>query len=307
MAIEITTTVESMAQAKALLESGVDAIYFGDEKFGLRLPTYFSREEQKELVELAHFHGKKAIIAVNGIMHPEKMLEIPEYLTFLEEIEVDQITVGDTGVIFLLQKNEVKIPYIYDAHTLVTSARQINFWGKRGAVGAVVAREVPYLEMKEMAEKLTVFGEVLVYGATCIHQSKRPLVENFFSYIKSDDSVGKERGLFISEPKKEDTHYSVYEDEHGTHIFADSDVNLMTELDKLNEIGITHWKLDGIYSPGENFVEITTLFIEAKELIEKGEWSEGVAQSLTNKVIELHPNERSLDTGFFLMDPDEVK
>lgn len=200
--IDITVTVESIEQAQALLEAGVDTLYFGEELFALRLPTYFSRSEQKELVELAHRYNKKVTVAVNGIMHPEKMVLIPEYLDFLVAIKADQVAVGDTGVIFVLQRDGYDLPYIYDAQTLVTSSRQINFWGKRGAIGAVMAREVPYLELKEMADSLTVYGEILVYGATCIHQSKRPLVENFFSYIKADDDVSKERGLFLSEPKR---------------------------------------------------------------------------------------------------------
>lgn len=307
MAINITATVETIEQAKELLAAGVDTIYFGDETFALRMPNYFNRDEQKELVELAHQAGKKATIAVNGIMHPEKMLIIKEYLEFLVSINVDQITVGDTGVIHVIKKNAFNLPFIYDAHTLVTSARQINFWGKRGAIGGVIAREVPYLEMVEMAKVLDVFGEVLVYGATCIHQSKRPLVENFFSYIKSSEEATKDRGLFISEPKKDETHYSVYEDSHGTHIFADSDVNLMSELDKLADLSYNHWKLDGIYTPGEIFVDISKLFIEAKGLIESGQWTVAEAERLDYLVKEKHPEERSLDTGFFLMDPDAVK
>ena len=96
----------------------------------------------------------------------------------------------------------MRIPYIYDAETLVTSARQINFWAKKGAVGAILAREVPFEEMKAMEEKLDIPVEILVYGATCIHQSKRPLLQNYYNYTKQDEQKDRERGLFISEPKK---------------------------------------------------------------------------------------------------------
>lgn len=305
--IEITATVESIEQAQALLESGVDVLYFGEEQFALRLPTYFSREEQIKLVELARKYRKKVTVAVNGIMHPEKMRLIPEYLAFLEGLKVDQIAVGDTGVIFVLQRDGYQLPYIYDAQMLVTSSRQINFWAKRGATGAVLAREVPYLELKEMAGEIEVEGEILVYGATCIHQSKRPLVDNYFAYTKAQDQTNKERGLFLAEPKKGDTHYSIYEDSHGTHIFADNDLNLMMELGKLAELSYGRWKLEGIYTPGQTFVEIAKLFVEAKEALLAGNWTEQLALGLSAKVAELHPVGRGLDTGFFLMDPDEVK
>ncbi|MBU5584790.1 U32 family peptidase, partial [Enterococcus sp. S181_ASV_20] len=84
---------------------------------------------------------------------------------------------------------EYDLPYIYDAETLVTNARQINFWQKKGAVGAVLAREVPFEEMQRLSQHVEVPVEVLVYGATCIHQSKRPLLDNYFNYTKQSEST----------------------------------------------------------------------------------------------------------------------
>lgn len=308
MMIEIITTIESMKQAEELLEAGVDTLYFGEERFGLRLPASFTREEQCELVALAHRYGKKVNIAVNGIIHPEKMKKVPEYLQFLKEINVDMITVGDTGIIYTMRKNpELSIPYVFDAETLVTSARQINFWAKKGAISAVLAREVPFDEMKEMENKLQIPVETLVYGATCIHQSKRPLLQNYYNYTQQDEKKDRERGLFLAEPKKEDTHYSIYEDSHGTHIFANNDINLSNELPQLYAHHFRTWKLDGVFTPGEAFVEITKLFVEAKKALLADTWTETLAQEMTNKINGLHPTNRGLDTGFFYIDPESIK
>lgn len=308
MMIEIITTIESMKQAEELLEAGVDTLYFGEERFGLRLPASFTREEQRELVALAHRYGKKVNIAVNGIIHPEKMKKVPEYLQFLKEINVDMITVGDTGIIYTMRKNpELSIPYVFDAETLVTSARQINFWAKKGAIFAVLAREVPFDEMKEMEHKLQIPVETLVYGATCIHQSKRPLLQNYYNYTQQDEKKDRERGLFLAEPKKEDTHYSIYEDSHGTHIFANNDINLSNELPQLYAHHFRTWKLDGVFTPGEAFVEITKLFVEAKKALLADTWTETLAQEMTNKINGLHPTNRGLDTGFFYIDPESIK
>lgn len=305
--IEITATVESIEQGKKLLELDIKALYFGDEAFGLRLPKHFTRDEIKELVQLTHEKGKKARIAVNAIMHPDKMRAIPEYLDFLESISVDEIVVGDPGVIHVLRTGNYKLPFIYDAATMVTSSRQINFWGDRGAVGAVLAREIPYLELVELSNNLNIFGEVLVYGATCIHQSKRPLVQNYLNFTKLDEKTDKERDLFISEPKEKETHYSIYEDEHGTHIFATNDVNLMLQLEELEKIGLTHWKLDGIYTSGEDYVSMVSYFIQAKELLESGNWSEVEAEKLNELVKATHPKKRGLDTGFYYLNPDDIR
>ena len=303
--IELIATAESMAQAEELLAVGVDTLYIGEEDFVLRLPYSFSREEQKALIDLAHANGKKVNVAINGIMHPDKMKKIPEYLAFLADVKPDHVVVGDTGVIYLLQ--EYDLPYIYDAETLVTNARQINFWQKKGAVGAVLAREVPFEEMQRLSQHVEVPVEVLVYGATCIHQSKRPLLDNYFNYTKQSESTSKERGLFISEPKKAETHYSIYEDQHGTHIFADNDLNLIKELSELNQAGYQTWKLDGLFTPGANFVAIAKVFAEAKAAIETNSWDDAMVENAQQEIQKYHPVGRGMDTGFYHLDPTAIK
>lgn len=298
--INIIATAASLAQGKALLEAGADTLYIGEEEFGLRLPASFSREDQKAIVELAHSAGKKVHIAMNAIFHPEKMKKVPDYLAFLNEIKPDALVVGDTGVIYTLSKSGYDLPFIYDAQTLVTNARQINFWAKKGAVGAVLAREVPFDEMKEM--RLSIPAETLVYGATCIHHSKRPLLQNYYNYKQIEEEKSKERELFLSEPRKPETHYSIYEDTHGTHVFANNDVNLMLELPELAAAGFTDWKLDGLFA-GEHFPEIVAAFAEAKVQLE----DETALAALAHKVATLHPEKRGLDTGFYHLDPSAIK
>ncbi|MFV0561131.1 MAG: peptidase U32 family protein [Enterococcus sp.] len=306
--IEIITTVESLEQANILLESGVDTLYFGEEMFGLRLAKSFSREEQRELVELAHRANKKVNIAVNGIMHPDKMKKVPEYLAFLKEINVDMITVGDPGIIYIMKKNEnIRIPFIYDGETLVTNARQINFWHQKGAQGAVLAREVPFGEMKKLIAIVEVPVEILVYGPTCIHQSKRPLLNNYFNYTKQTDEVTRERGLFLSEPKKPETHYSIYEDSHGTHIFANNDLNLINEVQELANYNFNTWKLDGLFTPEKEFNQIVQLFVRVKKAIQEGTWDEAQAREVDEQIQALHPENRELDTGFYYIDPTAIK
>lgn len=303
--IELIATAESVEQAKELIDSGIDMIYVGEDMFGLRLPASLPLADIEEITAYAHQNGKQVCVAVNALFHNDRIKKVVPYLQSLEKIGVDFITVGDPGVVRLLQKNEIQLSYIYDGHTLVTSARQVNFWAKRGAKGAVLAREITYEELKLIAPQVQVPVEILVYGATCIHHSKRPLVSNYFEYIGEKGPNG--RGLFISEPKQPDTHYSIYEDINGTHIFATDDVNLLPFLDQLVEIGLKRWKLDGIFTPGQAFVDIARLFVQAREAINEGKWTEELKNQLNEQLRMLHPKERTLDPGFYVKHPDEVQ
>lgn len=305
--IKITATAESIKQAKALLDVGVDTLYIGEKTYGLRLPHDFTRDEIRQITELVHQRGATVTVAVNAIMHPDKMANIKSYLDFLSDIQVDQLAVGDTGVIFVLDRDNYQLPFIYDASTMVTSSRQVNFWGEQGAVGAVLSRELPKAELVNLSRNLNIFGEILVYGATIIHQSKRPLLENYYNFIKTNEEKSRERNLFLSEPKQEDTHYSIYEDSHGTHIFASDDVNMMTELGELTSLNFTHWKLDGIYTPGDNFVKIAEIFVKAKLMIESDQFTALQAFAFDEAIRKLHPVARTLGHGFYDLDPDEIQ
>ena len=119
----------------------------------------------RKIAELVHESGKELTVAVNALMHQSMMDALPDYLDFLEEIKADYITVGDAGVFYICNRDKRPFKMIYDASTMVTSSRQINFWGKQaGASEAVLAREIPSAELFIMAENLQIPAEVLVYG-----------------------------------------------------------------------------------------------------------------------------------------------
>lgn len=304
---EIIATAESVEQAEKLLDVGVDQLYIGNDDYGLRLPNSFTNEEIKKITRLAHEKEKRIVIAVNGLMHNKHIETIIPYLQFLEDIKVNAITLGDPGIVHIMRKNSIDLPFIYDAQTLVTSARQVNFWAKRGARGAVLARELTWTELQQIEQQVDVPLEILVYGATCIHQSKRPLVENYFNYVDEDVDTSKNRGLFLAEPKRRKTHYSIYEDQNGTHIFASDDVNLLPYVDHLFDTNLNRWKLDGIFTRGERFAEIVKLFVRAKEALVAGKLTSELKLALNEQLMNLHPVERSLSEGFYSKDPSEVQ
>ena len=103
--IIITATAESIEQVKQLLQAGVDRIYVGEKDFGLRLPKTFSYEELRSIANLVHDAGKTLVVAVNALMHQDKMDRIKPFLDFLEEIKTDYITVGDAGVFYVVNRD----------------------------------------------------------------------------------------------------------------------------------------------------------------------------------------------------------
>jgi phosphosulfolactate synthase (CoM biosynthesis protein A) len=88
------------------------------QKFGLRLPGEFNREDVRKAVNLAHEHDKKVYVAVNGIFHNYHLNALENYIEFLHEIRVDRIIFGDPAVVMYVKKQDNPIPLNWDAETI---------------------------------------------------------------------------------------------------------------------------------------------------------------------------------------------
>ena len=66
---ELLVTPKSLSHMETLIDLGADAFVIGEQKFGLRLPGEFNRQQMTEAVALAHKNDKKVYAAVNGLFH----------------------------------------------------------------------------------------------------------------------------------------------------------------------------------------------------------------------------------------------
>ncbi|WP_256062013.1 peptidase U32 family protein, partial [Staphylococcus aureus] len=118
----------------------------------------------------------------NGLFHNYHLDAVEDYINCLHEIRVDRIIFGDPAVVMYVKAQENPIPLPWNAETLVTNHFQCNYWGKRGASRAVLARELNLDEIINIKENSNVAIEVQVQGMTCMFQSKRMLLGNYYTF-----------------------------------------------------------------------------------------------------------------------------
>lgn len=180
---ELLVTPTSLEHIEELLEAGADAFVIGEAQFGLRLAGEFNRESLVQAIDMIHAADKKAYVAVNGLFHNEHLDAVEDYINWLHEVRPDRILFGDPAVVMYVKEQENPIPLHWNQETLVTNQFQCNYWGERGAVRAVLARELSMEEVIEIKENTHVEIEVQVHGMTCMFQSKRQLLGNYFLYM----------------------------------------------------------------------------------------------------------------------------
>ncbi|MCI8279135.1 peptidase U32 family protein [Staphylococcus xylosus] len=298
---ELLVTPKSVNHIEVLIEKGADAFVIGEQKFGLRLAGEFNREAMREAVNLAHSKGKKIYAAVNGLFHNYHLNAVESYIEFLHEINVDRIIFGDPAVIMFVKNQDNPISLNWDAETLVTNYFQCNYWGKKGAKRAQLARELNLEEILNIKANANVEIEVQVHGMTCMFQSKRMLLGNYYTFQERQLKI--ERNLVADElllyDEERDNKYPVFEDYNGTHIMSPHDICLIEELDALLEAGIDALKIDGVLQSEEYINVCTEQYREAIDLYnEDPEAYEDEKFMLVDPIEAIQPEHRPFDEGF---------
>ncbi len=298
---ELLVTPKSVNHIEVLIEKGADAFVIGEQKFGLRLAGEFNREAMREAVNLAHSKDKKIYAAVNGLFHNYHLNAVESYIEFLHEINVDRIIFGDPAVIMFVKNQDNPISLNWDAETLVTNYFQCNYWGKKGAKRAQLARELNLEEILNIKANANVEIEVQVHGMTCMFQSKRMLLGNYYTFQERQLKI--ERNLVADElllyDEERDNKYPVFEDYNGTHIMSPHDICLIEELDALLEAGIDALKIDGVLQSEEYINVCTEQYREAIDLYnEDPEAYEDEKFMLVDPIEAIQPEHRPFDEGF---------
>ncbi|MFJ7847292.1 peptidase U32 family protein [Peribacillus sp. NPDC097264] len=299
---ELLVTPINIAHLAELIEAGADAFVIGEQRYALRLAGEFTRVDVKKAIEMAHTAGKKVYVSMNAIFHNDKVDELEDYIAFLQEAGADRIIYGDPAVLMAVRAVAPDMPLHWNTEMTVTNWYTCNYWGKRGAVRAVAAREISLDEIIEMKEHAEVEIEVQVHGMTCMFQSKRTLLGNYFEYQGKALEVGnrtEQKNMFLHDTERENK-YPIYEDENGTHIMSPNDMCMIDELQELMEAEMDSLKIDGVLKTPEYIVAVTRLYREAIDLCaDDPDRYEDVKMELFEKIQAIQPDNRELDTGFF--------
>jgi U32 family peptidase len=299
---ELLVTPTSLSDIESLAMAGADAFIIGEQRFGLRLAGEFSKEEIRKAIAIAHGYGKKVYIAMNAIFHNEKVDELEEYISFMKDAEADAIVFGDPAVLMAARVAAPDMLLHWNTETTATNWYTCNYWGRKGAKRAVLARELSMDSIIEIKENSKVEIEVQVHGMTCMFQSKRSLLGNYFEYqgkVLEIERLKQQKNLFLHD-KERHNKYPIFEDENGTHIMSPNDMCIIDELGEMIEAGVDSFKIDGVLKSSQYVVEVTKLYRKAIDLVVQDEEQyDDVKDGLLEEAKQLQPENRPLDTGFF--------
>src|SRR6202789_4061704 len=164
--------------AKAAVENGADAIYFGLEKFNARMRAHnFTEADLPKLMEFLHRRGVRGYVTFNTLVFQDELADAENYLRAIIAAGVDAAMVQDVGICRLIRQLSPDFPIHASTQMTVTSAGGVEFASELGCNLVVLARECSIKEIEKIqAEQVAVQHaplplEVFVHGALCVAYS----------------------------------------------------------------------------------------------------------------------------------------
>ena len=177
--------------AKAAVENGADAIYFGLDKFNARMrANNFTEADLPRLMEFLHRRGVKGYVTFNTLVFQNEIADAKNYLRAIIAAGVDAAIVQDVGICKLIRELSPDFPIHASTQMTVTSAAGIEFARDLGCNLAVLSRECSIAEIEKIRSSrvgdnadsfaapdraftsaATMPLEVFVHGALCVAYS----------------------------------------------------------------------------------------------------------------------------------------
>ena len=162
--------------ARAAVENGADAIYFGLDRFNARMRSEnFTEADLPLLMEFLHKRGVKGYVTLNTLIFPSELEDARQYLKSVITAGVDAAIVQDVGLCTLIRQMSPDFPIHASTQMTITSAAGVEFAADLGCQLVVLARECSIKEINKIRSATEATCgmplEVFVHGALCVAYS----------------------------------------------------------------------------------------------------------------------------------------
>ena len=128
--------------ARAAVENGADAIYFGLDKFNARMRAHnFTEADLPELMRFLHRRGVKGYVTFNTLVFPNELTDAEQYLRSIITAGVDAAIVQDVGIARLIRSLSPDFPIHGSTQMTISSPAGVEFARELGCNLVVLARE----------------------------------------------------------------------------------------------------------------------------------------------------------------------
>jgi U32 family peptidase len=242
--------------ARAAVENGADAVYFGlRDGFNARArAANFSLAELPELMTLLRTRGVKGYLTLNTLVFGDELDGVEQVARAAIAAGIDAILVQDLGLLRLLNRLCPELPLHASTQMTLSSAECIAEVESLGVRRVVLPRELAIDQIAAIRKQTDVELEAFVHGALCISYSGQCLAS------LSLGGRSANRGQ-CAQPCR--LPYEVVCDEpmtHPTYLLSPYDLAAYDRLPELIAAGVSALKIEGRLKPPEYVASVTKYY-----------------------------------------------
>ncbi|MBK1878308.1 U32 family peptidase [Pelagicoccus mobilis] len=252
--------------ARAAVENGADAIYFGLERFNARMRgKNFTVADLPELMAYLHSRGVKGYVTFNILVFSDEIDDARDFLRSIIAAGVDAAIVQDVGICRLIRKLSPDFPIHASTQMSATSEAGIAFAKELGASVVVLARETSLNEVAAIREKTIQAGtevpiELFVHGALCVAYSGQCLTSEALGGRSAN------RGECAQACRLP---YDLYSDGkqvdlgNRRYLLSPQDLSGLDALPQIIDAGVATLKIEGRLKAPEYVAAVTKVYRQA--------------------------------------------
>ncbi len=259
--------------ARAAVENGADAVYFGL-RVGLNARSKaknFAFEELPEFMDYLHLHGVQGFVTLNTLVFPSELDLLERSVRAVVEAGVDAAIVQDIGAVRLIRAIAPDFELHASTQMSITSAEGVAMAARLGISRVVLARELSIEDVRRIHEQTALTPtlsrrergielEVFVHGALCMSYSGQCNA----SYGMGGRSAN--RGACAQQcrlPYELVCDGEVRDLQDRKYLLSPSDLSALDLVPQLIAAGVSCLKIEGRMKPPEYVAAVTQQYRHA--------------------------------------------
>lgn len=232
---EILAPAGSMESLTAAVRCGADAVYLGTPELNARRnASNFGDAELEQAVRYCHERGVKVFLTLNTLIYDEELDCARRIIRRACELGIDALIIQDLGIAKLAHETAPDMFLSASTQLSVHTPAGLEFLARAGFSRAVLARELSFEEIKELAASSPIELEVFVHGALCMCVSGQCYMSSMLGGRSGN------RGL-CAQPCR-----LAFSAPGGTgHDLSLKDLSLIDNIPQLQKLGIASLKIEG--------------------------------------------------------------
>ena len=304
--IELLSPAGDMERLRMSLAYGADAVYLAGSDFGMRaFAGNFTPDQMRQAVELCHSRDVSVHVTCNTMPRNREVDRLPEWLEYLQDLEVDAAIVADVGVLSLLKRYAPKVKAHISTQASISNYQAARAWYELGASRVILARELSLEEVREIRAKAPreLEIEAFVHGAMCVSYSGRCLLSNYMTGREANRGACAQPCRYkyaLVEEKRPGEYFPIGEDEGGAYIMNSRDMCMIDHIPELMEAGVDSLKIEGRAKSAYYAAAVTAAYRHAIDAAAEGHALDPVWRAEVDKV-----SHRPYSTGFWFGQPGQ--